>query len=43
MPAMSRPHCLTRVMIDECWDVGKIQSLEVLLDLHPPRSDAAGR
>jgi len=34
---------LTRVMIDECWDVGKIQSLEVLLDLHPPRSDAAER
>jgi hypothetical protein len=34
---------MTRAMIDECWDVGKIQSLEVLLDLHPPPAVASGR
>jgi uncharacterized protein DUF6176 len=27
----------TRAMIEECWDVARIQSLEVLLDLHPPQ------
>jgi len=27
----------TRAMIDECWDVARIQALDVLLDLHPPR------
>jgi hypothetical protein len=27
----------TRAMIEECWDVPRIQALEVLLDLHPPR------
>lgn len=26
---------LTRAMIDECWDVGRIVALDVLLDLHP--------
>ena len=29
----------TRAMIDECWDVARIQPLEVLLDLHPPQLD----
>ena len=27
----------TRAMIGECWDVARIQALDVLLDLHPPR------
>jgi hypothetical protein len=29
--------CETRAMIEECWDVARIQPLEVLLDLHPPQ------
>lgn len=28
----------TRAMIEECWDVARIQPLEVLLDLHPPKA-----
>jgi Family of unknown function (DUF6176) len=28
----------TRAMIEECWDVARIQALEVLLDLHPPQA-----
>ncbi len=30
----------TRAMIEECWDVARIQPLEVLLDLHPPQQPA---
>lgn len=32
----------TRAMIEECWDVARIQALEVLLDLHPPPSALGG-
>lgn len=28
----------TRAMIEECWDVERVQALEVLLDLHPPQA-----
>jgi hypothetical protein len=29
--------CETRAMIEECWDVARIQPLDVLLDLHLPQ------